>query len=106
MLSLDEKIQTLKHLYGQDETDEILTLYLEIAGAKILAKAYPYDATVTEVPERYSLLQCEVALYLLNKRGAEGQTMHAENGVQRLYEAADVPPSMLRGVVAMCGVIK
>ncbi len=86
-------------------SDGILKSYLTIAGRKILNRAYPYDTTVTEVPRRYSYLQCEIAAYLLNKRGAEGQTAHSENGISRTYESADVPESMLSEVIPHCGVI-
>lgn len=42
---------------------------------------------------------------MLNKRGAEGQTSHTENGVTRQYESADVPSSMLKAITPYCGVI-
>ncbi len=86
-------------------TDDVLMAYLTIAGRKIINRAYPYDDTVTEVPARYGYLQCEIAAYLLNKRGAEGEVSHSENGINRTYENADVPDSMLRDVIPMCGVI-
>lgn len=86
-------------------SDEILPSYLTLAGRKIINRAYPYDDSVEEVPVRYGVLQCEIAAYLLNKRGAEGETSHSENGISRSYESADVPESMLRDVVPMCGVI-
>ena len=84
--------------------DKVLGSYLAIAGQKILNRAYPYDNTVTEVPTRYGYLQCEIAAYLLNKRGAEGETSHSENGISRTYENADIPESMLRDVIPHCGV--
>ena len=86
-------------------SDEVLTSYLKTAGQKILNRAYPYDETVLEVPRRYGVLQCEIAAYLLNKRGAEGEVSHSENGISRTYENASVPESMLRDVVPHCGVI-
>lgn len=86
-------------------SDEILKSYLDIAGQKILNRAYPYDSTITEVPRRYEFLQCEIASYLLNKRGAEGETSHSENGISRTYENADVPDSMLSEVIPHCGLI-
>lgn len=85
--------------------DEVLKSYLSIAGQKILNRAYPYDDTVTVVPRRYDYLQCEIAAYLLNKRGAEGEVSHSENGISRTYENADVPESMLKDVIPHCGVI-
>lgn len=101
-----EKMTALKGMVGGSDTDEVLSGYLDIAGQKILAKAFPFDSSVIEVPDRYSLLQCEIAAYLLNKRGAEGQLAHNENGTDRTYESADVPPSMLKAVIPSCGVLK
>lgn len=86
-------------------SDYVLKLYLTIAGQKILNRAYPYDDTVKEVPRRYSAVQCEIAAYLLNKRGAEGEISHSENGISRMYENADVPESMLVDVIPYCGLL-
>ena len=98
-----EKLTLLRVMVGQPDegawSDEVLTSYLRIAGQKIINRAYPYEDTITEVPRRYGYLQCDIAAYLLNKRGAEGETSHSENGVSRSYESADVPESMLREVV-------
>lgn len=89
-----------------EETNEsTVSAYLGIAGNKICRKAYPFDPTVTEVPEQYHFLQVEIAVYLLNKRGAEGEAAHSENGISRTYENGDVPPSMLRQIVPVCGVL-
>lgn len=104
-----EKLSMLRVMVGQpnegDWSDEVLTSYLAIAGRKIINRAYPYDDTVTEVPRRYGYLQCDIATYLLNKRGAEGQTAHSENGISRSFESADVPESMLKEVVPHVGVL-
>ena len=102
-----EKLTLLRVMVGQPNEgewlDDILISYLGIAGRKILNRAYPYDDTVTEVPRRYGYLQCEIAVYLLNRRGSEGQTSHSENGVNRGYESADIPESMLSEVVPHVG---
>lgn len=104
-MTQDEKLTALKATVGTSDSDEVLSTYLNFAGSKILAKAYPYQNDVTEVPAQYSYLQVEIAAYLLNKRGAEGQISHTENGVSRSYENGDVPSSMLRSVTPCCGVI-
>lgn len=106
-----EKLALCRVMVGRsaDEpewTDNILIAYLNVAGQKILNRAYPYDDTVDEVPRRYGVKQCEIATYLLNKRGAEGETSHSENGVSRSYENADVPDSMLEDVIPHCGLIR
>ena len=104
-----EKLSMLRVMVGQpnegDWADDVLTSYLAIAGRKIINRAYPYDDTVTEVPRRYSYLQCDIAAYLLNKRGAEGEVSHSENGISRTYEKADVPESMLSEVITRVGVL-
>ena len=104
-----EKLSMLRVMVGQpnegDWSDDVLISYLAIAGRKIINRAYPYDDTVTEVPRRYGYLQCDIAAYLLNKRGAEGEIAHSENGVSRSYESADVPESMLKDVISHVGVL-
>ena len=104
-MSETEKVQLLKAMVGESDTEEVLLTYLKIAGQKILNRAYPYGTEETEVPTRYDLLQCEIAAYLLNKRGAEGQTSHTENGISRSYASADVPESLIGAVTPMVGVI-
>ena len=101
-----EKLQLLKALVGESDTEEVLLAYLNIAGRKIINRAYPYGTDETEVPTRYDFLQCEIAAYLLNKRGAEGQTSHSENGISRSYESADVPESLFGAVTPMVGVLR
>ena len=109
-MSDTEKLIFLRAMVGDESDntewgDDVLLTYLTIAGRKIINRAYPYDDTVTEVPRRYEILQCEIAAYLLNKRGAEGETSHSENGISRSYESADVPESLMREVVTHCGVL-
>jgi hypothetical protein len=105
-----EKIIQLKALLGNqvgdDWSDDVLLAYLLLAGEKIINRAYPYakDEVLT-VPRRYELLQCEIATYLLNKRGAEGEISHSENGISRGYESSDVPESMLANIVPFCCVV-
>ena len=105
-----EKLTLLRTMVGQTEdsenwTDDVLLTYLNIAGREIIRRAYPYKNDITEVPEKYDTLQCEIANYLLNKRGAEGETSHSENGISRSYENGGVPESMLKSVIPYCGVI-
>lgn len=104
-----EKMIMLRGMVDGDDTpdwsNDILLTYLTIAGRKIINRAYPYEEDITEVPKRYAILQCEIAAYLLNKRGAEGETSHSENGISRSYESADVPESLMGNIVPFCGVV-
>ena len=104
----EEKLTMLRVMVeadSEDWTDEILLTYLDISARKVLNRVYPYNNEITEVPRRYEMLQCEIAAYLLNKRGAEGEISHSENGISRSYENADVPKSMLDAITPFCGVI-
>lgn len=87
-----------------DSQDALLLTYLDIAAQKLLDRVYPYDEEKV-LPNRYNLKQIEIAQYLFNKRGADGQTSHGENGISRSYASADVPEDLLKGVVSMVGVL-
>lgn len=106
---MENKLILLRTMVGQSDsenwTDEVLLTYLDIAGQIIIRRAFPFKDNVTEVPHKYNTLQCEIATYLLNKRGAEGETSHSENGISRSYENADIPESMLKSIIPYSGVI-
>jgi hypothetical protein len=108
-MEISEKLTLLRTMVGQTDdtnwTDDILLAYLNVAGQEIIRRAYPFNNEITEVPDKYNTLQCEIATYLLNKRGAEGETSHSENGISRSYENAGIPESMLKSVIPFCGVI-
>lgn len=82
----------------------LLTL-LSISAQKILDRLYPFDDTMTSIPSRYVSKQVEIAVWLYNKRGAEGQVAHSENGINRAYESADIPDSLLAGITPKVGVL-
>lgn len=82
------------------ETAEVVTSFVRDAGEAILNRLYPFhDITGKTVPIRYQQRQIEVAVYLVNKRGAEGETKHNENGTDRTYEGAEIPKSYFEGLV-------
>ena len=89
------------------DTDEVLTVYLSLAAQEILNIAYPFvtDFSEIELPQKYDFLQVQIAEYLLNKRGASGETAHNENGIGRTYEAAHLPKSIIQQITPECGVI-
>ena len=104
----NDKLSILKTLAGLQDVDEqedaALSDTLTLAGAEIINRAAPYDKA-TGVPEQYEMLQIKIALYLWNKRGAEGQTSHSENGISRSYGSADIPDEMFSQIVPMVGVL-
>ena len=98
-----EKIAMVTALTG--ETDNaVISAFLAVAGEKICRIASPFEV-LADVPEKYDHLHVEAACYLINKRGAEGESSHGENGISRSYENADLPASMLRSITPMAGVV-
>ena len=88
----------------EEGNEDVLNTYLDLAGSKITARCYPFGRDCPSVPPKYFNLQLEIAAYLINKRGAEGQLAHSENGISRTYESASVPESMLKDVTPYVGV--
>ena len=103
-----EKLLELRVITEADDDDTVLLSYLEQAKAIILNRMYPYlDEATYEgltVPKRFEYKQIRIAAYLLNKRGAEGEVQHIENGIHRNYKNADVPEDMLWDVFPMVGI--
>lgn len=105
------QIDRLKVQLGITNTDEdsLLNEYLEVAKQAILKRRYPYttypvdDVGTVIMDARYEDTQLKIAVFLYNKRGAEGQTAHGENGVDRTYENADIPKSYLVEVIPFVG---
>lgn len=102
----ETKLALLKSM--TDETDEdTLSAFLDIAREIILVKAFPYseDPVSETLPPKYDHLQVEIAAYMLNKRGADYETVHLEGSVSRHWEDGAVPGSLLRRITPMVGVL-
>lgn len=100
-----DKLLTLSVMCDEKNHD-VLRVYLRMAESAILNRLYPFDEHGEHVmPSKYDDRQIEIACYLIDKRGAEGQLAHSENGISRTYESASVPPSMLEGIIPYAEVI-
>lgn len=88
------QLTKLRELLGNpQESDEVLEFYLDNA-SDIICDIRNSDI----VEKKYLTTQIKIAIELFNKRGAEGQVGHSENGIGRTYESADVSPSLLDGI--------
>ena len=109
MFTLSEKVEMLQRMMEDDDTGtDVLRAYLILAGQKILNRMYPFgtECNHMHVPDKYVSVQLNVACYLLNKRGAEGEIQHIENGIHRNYGSSDVPDGMLKDVIPYCKAIR
>ena len=97
-----EKRTMLATMISPDvETDEVLDSMLALARGLVLNRMYPFgypdDAVV---PARYEQIEVQLAVELYNKRGAEGQTAHSENGINRSWSEES---ALLKRIVPMVG---
>lgn len=102
-MTQEQKLASLRlKLNNPQESDETLLDILNDAQERILNKIYevvnrPSDATL---PSKYDSLQVMLAVEMYNKRGAEGESTHNENGINRTYMGYDV---LLRQVKSKVG---
>jgi len=70
-----------------EATSDLIAVYLADAQETILNRMYGFGhpSTVTSVPSQYDYLHCKLAARYILRRGAEGETSHNENGINRTY---------------------
>lgn len=107
-MDIEEKITQLRILTESDEHESVLLSYLADAKHIIMNRLYPYSAddeySKLKFPEKYDWKQIRIAAWAMNKRGAEGQVQHIENGIHRNYKYADVPLELLYDVLPFVGI--
>ena len=104
------QLEILKRRLPEVTEDALLTDMLESAKSVILSRRYPvssYPVDELGVPvleSRFLDLQIRIAVELYSKLGAEGQTTHNENGINRSFEnGGGVSDSLLREIVPKVG---
>ena len=99
------QLERLKIRITEEVNDIELEDILESAKAVILSRRFPFSEYPADIEERYKDLQIRIAVEMYNKRGAEGQTEHSENGVSRTYASASVSEELLREITPKGGVV-
>lgn len=102
----EEMVAQVELLVGDERLSQYAAAYLARAKGVIVERLWPYsdEATWADVPEKHHPLAVDIAVYLVNRRGAEGETSHSESGTSRSYEDAGVPTSYLMGLTPHAGV--
>ena len=90
-----QKLTTLKSILGIDDSsqDNLLNTYLDLSKQEILNWKYSLVGlpdTVTEVPAREETAQIMAVVAGFNIRGAENQSSHNENGINRTFVYSDM----------------
>jgi hypothetical protein len=99
------QLERLKIRITEKVTDVELEDILESAKAVILSRRFPFGEHPEEIESKYKDLQIRIAVEMFNKRGAEGETAHSENGVSRSYASANVSEDLLREITPKAGVV-
>ena len=79
----EERIISIQGMLGEDVDSNLLSIYLRQATQKILNHRFPFGTTLVDVEPRFEQDLLELTIVLFNQRGAEGQSIHSENGVKR-----------------------
>ncbi len=99
------QLERLKMRITENVNDVELEDILESAKAVILSRRFPFGEYPQELEERYKDLQIRIAVEMFNKKGAEGETAHSENGVSRTYQSANVSEDLLKEITPKAGVV-
>lgn len=102
---MDTMLKTFKTLVEvkDDTEDEVLTVYLNLAKQAVLNKLFPYGNGIEMIPRKYEANVLQIAVYLYNRQGSEGEISHSENGINRSYESANIPAAYFNDIVPMVG---
>lgn len=103
---LEQRLQTLTGV-----SDGItLSVYLDMAKDCILRWQYPFateaELAELEISASLEIKQLEIAVYLVNRQGTEGELENREGVITRRYESGSVPESMLKGITRYTRVFK
>ena len=99
------QLERLKIRITENVTDIELEDILESAKAVILSRRFPFGEQPEEIENKYKDLQIRIAVEMFNKRGAEGETAHSENGISRSYASANVSEDLLKEITPKAGVV-
>lgn len=100
-----EQLERLKIRITEKVNDDELADILESAKAVILSRRFPFSEWPDEIESKYKDLQIRIAVEMFNKRGAEGETAHSENGISRSYASANVSEDLLKEITPKAGVV-
>ena len=99
------QLERLKIRITEKVSDVELEDILESAKAVILSRRFPFGEQPEEIEPKYKDLQIRSAVEMFNKHGAEGETTHSENGVNRTYASANVSEDLLKEITPKAGVV-
>lgn len=110
-MTMEEKLNLVKIMLDidlEDATNDLTIMtYLTVAEREIVTWRYSYstDSEVTQVPEEYEITQIEAVVAGYSQRGAETESQHNENGINRTFRYADMLQYIRTNVIPICKII-
>lgn len=101
----NEKAEKIIELLSPETvtTEEVLP-YVLIAKEIMLNRLYPFcEWDTVSLPPRYDMLHCSATIELWNRRGAEGQISHSENGISRTWANSILSPFLINLLIPQVG---
>ena len=92
MTTFEKKNMVQNMIDDPSLTQEQIEYYLKKSAASIMDRlyaAYSQRPEDEELPSRYEMLQVELAIRYIARRGGEGEISHSEGGVSRTWANAD-----------------
>lgn len=103
-----EKLAMVKAMLGisGDTEDTLITTYLTSAEREIITWRYSYGQSLPDsVPVEYEMTQVHAVVAGYSQRGAENQTSHSENGINRSFSYADMVAYIRSNVIPLCKIM-
>lgn len=104
-----EKIEMILDLMGESYSEKLersISAYLKSAGKEILNWRYGYSSEIPgTVPKEYEMTQIHAVIAGYSISGAEGQTQHSENGINRSFRYPDMLAYIRSNVIPYAGVL-
>ena len=89
-----EQLEKLKVQLDNPDVDDGILIFCLDRAKDIICDIRNSD----KVEPRYLNTQISIAIELYNKRGAEGQLAHDENGIKRTYSSADISKEIIHTI--------
>lgn len=89
-----EQLEKLKVQLDNPDVDDGILIFCLDRAKDIICDIRNSD----RVEKKYLTIQIAIAIEIYNKRGAEGQTSHTENGISRVYASGDISHHLIRKI--------
>ena len=96
-----ELLITLKLLLGISDTteDSLLLVLLDKAQKVVTRRLFPMGNPDYTLLDDYDDKIIDIAVYLYNRQGGEGEMSRSENGISVSYESGNIPISFLKDII-------